>query len=100
MKISMRPPVELHRLISAAIHDRALAARLRVSPAAVYAAFQIPQDQQDMLCADPAAAPGKIGVHPNLQFKFLGLLGLLKLDTLTSVQPFLDSLETRDGVSC
>jgi hypothetical protein len=93
----MKPPVELQRLISAAIHDGALAARLRESPDATYAEFHVPQWQQDALRGDPATALGVIGVHPNLQFKFLGQLGLLKLSSQTSVQPFLNSLEEPHG---
>jgi|GEM_PF-3524050 len=93
----MKPPVELHRLISAAIHDPDLAKRLREAPETVYAEFGVPEALREALCADPVAAVEKIGVHPNLQFKFLGQLGLLKLSSLTSVQPFLNTLEDRNG---
>ncbi len=93
----MRPPVELHRLISAAIWDRDLAMRLRETPEQAYAEFDVPQWQRGELSKDAAAALPKLGVHPNLQFKFLGQLGLLKLGTLTSVQEFLDTLEARHG---
>lgn len=95
----MKPPVELHRLISAAIYSPELATRLRETPEAVYAEFGVPQWQQEALRADPAAAMEKIGVHPNLQFKLLGQLGLLKLSSLTSVQPFLNTLEDRNGAN-
>ncbi len=92
----MRPPVELHRLISTAIRDRALAERLRKTPEIVYAEFGVPYWQQGSLAEDPPAALGLIGVHPNLQFKFLGLLGLLKMSP-ASVRPFIDQLREDNG---
>lgn len=90
----MRPPVELHRLISAALRDSDLTARLRANPGEVYAAYRVPDWQQALLSSDLSRAMEQIGVHPNLRFKFLALQGLLRLKS-ASVAPFLDSLKER-----
>lgn len=92
----MRPPVELHRLISAMIHDRTIATQLGEEPDVVFEQFGVPVDQRAMLKADPVGAPAVIGVHPNLQLKYLAFRGLLQLSP-ASVQPFLDSLGGNNG---
>ncbi|SAL80838.1 hypothetical protein AWB74_05800 [Caballeronia arvi] len=90
----MKPPVELHRLISAALKNKELAAQLRSSPDEVYAAYRVPRCQQALLKGDLSEAMEQLGVHPNLRLKFLALRGLLQLKP-ASVAPFLDSLEER-----
>lgn len=91
-----RPPVELHRLISAVIRDPALAEQLRASSRTVYERFGVPPEQQAQLDADPVAALSALGVHGNLQFKYLGARGLLTLAP-ASIRPYLDTLEVDSG---
>ncbi|VVE10068.1 hypothetical protein [Pandoraea terrigena] len=90
----MRPPVELHRLISAAMRSSDLAAQLRSNPDEVYVTWQVPEWQRELLSGDLWSAMEQIGVHPNLRFKFLALRGQLQLKSV-SVAPFLDSLKAR-----
>ncbi|SDC47685.1 hypothetical protein [Paraburkholderia lycopersici] len=92
----LSPPVELHRLISAALRDNALADLIRTAPDEAYSAYQVPAWQQELLVADLGDAMNRIGVHPNLRFKFLALRGLLKLQS-ASVAPFLESLGGKNG---
>ncbi|OBR48415.1 hypothetical protein [Paraburkholderia tropica] len=89
-----RPPAELHRLISQAIRDRALAAQLRDTPDAAYEAFGVPAAQRALLAADAKGALSALGVHANLQIKFLALRGMLSL-TQISVQPVLADIAAR-----
>lgn len=90
-----RPPVELHRLISATVGNPSLAARLAQNAEAVYGEFGVPETQQRALLANPRHALTQLNVHPNLQFKLLAALGLLSLPP-ASIQPYLQDLH-RDG---
>ncbi|WP_157125686.1 hypothetical protein [Pandoraea norimbergensis] len=99
MSVRRRPPVELHRLISALVHRPELVARLREAPDEVHEAFGIPADQRKQLQIDPARALRDLYVHPNLQFKYLGARGLLKLAP-ASIAPFLQKQGLGDGKDC
>ncbi|CAG9243248.1 conserved hypothetical protein [Paraburkholderia unamae] len=92
----LSPPAELHRLISAALRDAALADLIRTAPQETYAAWQVPAWQRELLTADLGEAMERIGVHPNLRFKFLAMRGVLKLQP-ASVAPFLESLGGKHG---
>lgn len=94
-----RPPVELHRLIHALVHRPELVARLREVPDQVHEEFGIPTDQRLQLQADPPKALRDLDVHPNLQFKYLGARGLLKLAP-ASISPFLQQRGPGDGKDC
>lgn len=85
-----RPPVELHRLISQTVSSNELKEQLRSDAPTVYTRFEIPADQQALLLADPRAALATLNVHPNLQFKFLGALGLLSLKP-ASIHSYLEA---------
>lgn len=96
MKANNRPPVELHRLISSALKDKTLVERIRTDPRSVYESFGVSHDQQALLLEDPRSALGRIGVHPNLQFKLLGILGLLEL-SMVSVEPYIAQIRNTHG---
>ncbi|WP_131799783.1 hypothetical protein [Paraburkholderia ginsengiterrae] len=96
MTENRRPPVELHRLIHALIQDGELVKRFRDTPDAVFSQFFVPREQVEMLKSDPQSAFRELGVHPNLQFKYLGLSGLLNLKP-ASIRPFLERDDTSWG---
>jgi len=96
MKPSNRPPVELHRLISSALKDKTLVERIRSDPRPVYESFGVPHDEQTLLLEDPRNAMSRIGVHPNLQLKLLGILGLLEL-SMVSVEPYIAQIRKSHG---
>jgi hypothetical protein len=91
--------VELHRLISALVHRPELVVRLREAPDQMHEEFGIPADQRLQLQADPRKALRDLDVHPNLQFKYLGARGLLKLAP-ASISPFLQKRGFGDGKDC
>lgn len=99
MSASRRPPVELHRLISELVRNPELVARLREAPDQVHEAFGVPADQRAQLNADPRKALRDLEVHPNLQFKYLGARGLLKLAP-ASISPFLEKRGPGNGSDC
>lgn len=99
MRPNKRPPVELHRLISSALKDKALVERIRIDPRGVYELFGVPAAEQSLLLMDPKNALDQIGVHPNLQFKFLGILGLLDL-SMVSVEPYIEKIRKGYGQDC
>lgn len=99
MNSPRRPPVELHRLISELVRCPDLVIRLREAPAQVHEEFEIPVDQREQLIADPRKALRDLGVHPNLQFKYLGARNLLKLAP-ASIYPYLEKRGPGNGTDC
>ncbi|WP_397476279.1 hypothetical protein [Pusillimonas sp.] len=96
MKVNNRPPVELHRLISSALKDKSIVDRMRSDPRSVYESFGVSKREQALLLEDPRNALNHIGVHPNLQFKLLGVLGLLEL-SIVSVEPYIAQMRKSHG---
>ncbi len=95
----IRPPVELHRLIFALVQQPDLAKRFRESVDIVYETFEVPKDQRARLKDEPRRALYELGVHPNLQFKFLGACGLLRLAP-ASIKPYLERRRELHGTNC
>jgi hypothetical protein len=88
--------LELYRLIESLAGDPERRRRLREDPAALFAAFDLPEEHRTALRNDPRAALAAIGAHPNMQFKFLAALGLLSLKP-ASVRDYLNRAKARHG---
>lgn len=61
----------INRMIQDLNADPAAKERHRAGPDATYAAYAITADEQALLTDGSIAAMGRLGVHPNLQMKWM-----------------------------
>ncbi len=91
-----RPPLELYRLIVSLAGNPEAQRRLREDREAMFEAHDLPPAHREALRRDPKAGLAAIGAHPNMQFKYLGVLGLLPLKP-ASVKEYLERAKARHG---
>ena len=66
-------PYRVHRLIQDLNRDAGLAAEFAAAPEALFGRYAIEPEERELLRAGTPAALMRLGVHPNLQMKFLRL---------------------------
>jgi hypothetical protein len=98
----MTAPYPIHRMIQDLLRDHSAAELFAKDPAETFARYGVTQEQADLLEQGTMEAMTRLGVHPNLQMKYLrlrkGRSDGAKLVDSSPLAAYLDRLlEKHDG---